>query len=157
MDITNVVVSIATPVDTAYLLDLGRRTTMTSISEQRPVELHLAQLAYTRMLDYVFSQKPVVFMATTAGKNVGFLLYVDFLPDDVTGQEQAFVAYMAVEPIAQRQGIGRKLLAAAEEYARSKGLPAIALMVTEQNLAARGVYEAAGYTTERRLLCKPLG
>jgi len=30
------------------------------------------------------------------------------------------------------------------------------LMVTEDNAAARAVYERAGYLTERRLLCKPL-
>jgi ribosomal protein S18 acetylase RimI-like enzyme len=29
-------------------------------------------------------------------------------------------------------------------------------MVTEENDAARRLYERAGYRTERRLLCKPL-
>jgi hypothetical protein len=32
----------------------------------------------------------------------------------------------------------------------------MALMVTEDNLAARELYAQAGYATERRLLCKAL-
>ena len=32
----------------------------------------------------------------------------------------------------------------------------MALMVTEENAAARALYERAGYRTERRLLCKTL-
>jgi hypothetical protein len=32
----------------------------------------------------------------------------------------------------------------------------MALMVTEDNGAARELYAQAGYVTERRLLCKPL-
>jgi ribosomal protein S18 acetylase RimI-like enzyme len=32
----------------------------------------------------------------------------------------------------------------------------MALMVTEENAAARRLYERAGYRTERRLLCKAL-
>jgi ribosomal protein S18 acetylase RimI-like enzyme len=32
----------------------------------------------------------------------------------------------------------------------------MSLMVTDENAAARALYERAGYVTERRLLCKPL-
>jgi ribosomal protein S18 acetylase RimI-like enzyme len=32
----------------------------------------------------------------------------------------------------------------------------MALMVTEENEAARRLYKSRGYRTERRLLCKPL-
>ncbi len=81
---------------------------------------------------------------------------LDDLPDDVTGDVQAFVAYMAVEPELRGRGIGAALLAAAEDEARKRGLSYIALMVTEENRAARDLYERAGYVTERRLLCKIL-
>jgi len=69
---------------------------------------------------------------------------------------QGFIAYMAVEPDARRLGIGVQLLEAAENAARVRGLPHMALMVTEDNDAARELYAQAGYVTERRLLCKPL-
>jgi ribosomal protein S18 acetylase RimI-like enzyme len=53
-------------------------------------------------------------------------------------------------------GIAAHLLAAAEDEARVRGLEYLALMVTEENAAARELYAQAGYVTERRLLCKPL-
>ncbi|MHB8357563.1 MAG: GNAT family N-acetyltransferase [Vulcanimicrobiaceae bacterium] len=45
---------------------------------------------------------------------------------------------------------------AAEDEARRRGLPYMGLMVTEDNAAARALYDSAGYLTERRLLCKRL-
>jgi ribosomal protein S18 acetylase RimI-like enzyme len=69
---------------------------------------------------------------------------------------QGFIAYMAVEAHARRQGVGAHLLAAAEDAARVRGLPYLALMVTEDNESARELYAQAGFMTERRLLCKPL-
>ncbi len=142
--------------DMDFIIDLGKRTVETSISTARPAALHEAQTAYLRMLDFAFSKVPVLFIATYEGRSLGFVLYVDFLPDDVTGADQAFVAYMAVEEDARGLGIGRRLLAAVEERARAQGLANVALMVTEDNVAARAVYEQAGYATERRLLCKRL-
>jgi ribosomal protein S18 acetylase RimI-like enzyme len=78
------------------------------------------------------------------------------MPDEVTRMPQGFIAYMAVEPSARRYGIGSRLLSAAENEARRRGLPYMGLMVTDDNAAAREMYERAGYLTERRLLCKPL-
>ena len=81
---------------------------------------------------------------------------LDTLDDEVSGLPQGFIAYMAVEPSARRTGVARALLAAAEARARERGLPHIALMVTEDNAPARELYAQAGYRTERRLLCKTL-
>jgi ribosomal protein S18 acetylase RimI-like enzyme len=78
------------------------------------------------------------------------------LPDEVTLEPQAFIAYMAVEPHARRQGVAAALLAGAEAAARERGRTHVALMVTEENDAARELYAQAGYFTERRLLCKIL-
>ena len=57
---------------------------------------------------------------------------------------------------ARRHGVAKHLLAAAEDAARAKRLPFVALMVTEDNAAARELYAQAGYVTERRLMCKAL-
>ena len=85
------------------------------------------------------------------------MLLLDDLPDDVTAMPQGFVAYMAVEPVARGgAGIGTALLTAAEDEARRRGLPYMALMVTDENAPARALYDRAGYVTERRLLCKAL-
>ena len=49
-----------------------------------------------------------------------------------------------------------RLLAGIEERARGRGLPYLSLMVTEDNTAARGLYAASGFITERRMMSKAL-
>jgi ribosomal protein S18 acetylase RimI-like enzyme len=63
---------------------------------------------------------------------------------------------MAVEPSHARRGIGRALLDAVEALARERGIPHLSLMVTDENAAARALYDRAGFATERRLLTKAL-
>ena len=111
---------------------------------------------FDRLIRIVDRHDHVALIAQDAGEPVGFLLMVQSLPDEVTGQDQAFVAYMAVERNRRGGGIGAALLSAAEDEARKRGLPYIALMVTEENASARALYDRAGYMTERRLLCKML-
>ncbi|PZR57448.1 MAG: hypothetical protein DLM50_05585 [Candidatus Meridianibacter frigidus] len=111
---------------------------------------------FERLLTFVEDQPGRQLIAERDGQRVGFLLVIDSMPDEITLLPQAFVAFMAVEPSARRLGIARELLASAEEYARERGSPYMALMVTEENDAARNLYQAAGYFTERRLLCKIL-
>jgi ribosomal protein S18 acetylase RimI-like enzyme len=112
--------------------------------------------SFERLLEIVERESHVALIAEEDERALGFLLMLDRMPDEVTGEAQAFVAYMAVEPSKRRNGIGRALLTAAEDEARRLGLPYITLMVTEENAAARALYEGAGFGTERRLLCKPL-
>lgn len=142
--------------DRAFILDLGGRTVMDSVSSLRDAMPSMARVSFERLLEFVYSQPRVVLIAEEAGKPLGFLLLLDGLPDEVTLAPQAFVAYMAVEPDARRRGIGAALLGEAERIARERNLPHIAMMVTEENTAARQVYERAGFVTERRLMCKPL-
>ena len=142
--------------DEAFIAELGRRSVGSSVSSMRPAPASVAESAYDRLLETVAAQSHVTFIAEYDGAPAGFALLVDDLPDDVTGLPQAFLAYMAVEPELRHRGIGTALLRAAEDEARQRGLPYIALMVTEQNEAARLLYERAGYATERRLLCKAL-
>ncbi|MBV9104022.1 MAG: GNAT family N-acetyltransferase [Candidatus Eremiobacteraeota bacterium] len=142
--------------DREFLWDLGRRTVAKSISELRPAPLVLAQTCYERLLEFVEAQSHVVLVAERRSQRIGFLLLLDALPDEVTGLPQGFIAYMAVEPRARQTGVGAALLRSAEAIARKRGLPFMAMMVTEDNGAARALYARAGYTTERRLLCKPL-
>lgn len=145
-----------TPADRRFIEDLAERTVMTSVSPMRhPAEL-MVRLALSRLLDIVETQSHVTLVAENDGKPSGFLLMLDDLPDEVTTTPQGFIAYMAVEPELQGGGIGKKLLEAGEHEAKRRGLPYMALMVTEENTAARSLYESAGYFTERRLLCKPL-
>ncbi|HEY2554875.1 MAG TPA: GNAT family N-acetyltransferase [Candidatus Cybelea sp.] len=142
--------------DRNFIKALGRRSVMSSVGGLRPATESAAITAFERLVDLIDSQSHVALIAQDRERRVGFLLLLDRLPDEVTLLDQAFVAYMAVEPDVRRNGVGAALLAAAEGEARKRGLPHVALMVTEENEAARVLYERAGYRTERRLLCKPL-
>lgn len=129
---------------------------MTSVGSVRPAAEPAVRAAFDRLCEIVEEQSHVALIAEEDGRRIGFLLLLDGLPDEVTSLPQAFVAYMAVEPRDRRRGAGAALLAAAEDEAKRRGLPYMALMVTEENEAARRLYERSAYRTERRLLCKPL-
>jgi ribosomal protein S18 acetylase RimI-like enzyme len=142
--------------DRAFVIDLGRRVSPTSVSSQRVALAPLVEGAYERLVEFVLAREHDVFVAEVNGVPAGFALLIYDLPDEITNAEQAFIAYMAVEEAHRRRGIGRALLARVEEAARRRGLPHLSLMVTEDNEPARELYRAAGFTTERRMLTKTL-
>lgn len=142
--------------DRNFVRMLGRRSAVSSVSTLRPASEVVLADAFERLFDIVERQSHVTFIACAGEERVGFLLMLDRLPDEVTLRDQAFIAYMAVEPGWQAKGVGSALLSAAENEARHRRLPHVTLMVSEENDAARRLYERAGYHTERRLMCKPL-
>ena len=142
--------------DRAFVVDLGRRVSPTSVSSMRIALPPLVEGAYERLVEYVLAREHEILIAETGGAAAGFALLIYDLPDEITLTEQTIIAYMSVEPARQRHGIGRALLGSIEDHARRRGLPYLSLMVTEENTAARELYAAAGFTTERRMLTKPL-
>jgi ribosomal protein S18 acetylase RimI-like enzyme len=144
------------PEDFDWVRDLGHRTMLSSVSGLRDAEPARVAESFDRLLDFAFGHSHVLLVARDPMERLGFVLFLDQLPDEVTGLPQAFVAYAAVEPHARRREIGRGLFVAAEAEARKRGLPYMSFMVTEENVAARELYAQLGYQTERRQLCKRL-
>ncbi len=58
---------------------------------------------------------------------------------------RGWVYYLAVDPALQKSGIGKAMLAAAEQWLRARGAPKLLLMVAEENAAAFGFYKAMGF------------
>ena len=58
---------------------------------------------------------------------------------------RGWVYYLAVSEARRRQGRGRALMAAAEEWLRGQGAVKIQLMVRNENTSVLEFYEAAGY------------
>lgn len=58
---------------------------------------------------------------------------------------RAWVYYLAVAPDRRTAGLGRAMMAAAEDWLRAKGAPRLNLMVRADNAEARGFYESLGY------------
>ena len=146
----------ATAHDRAFIESLGKRTVMDSVSALRHPNPEDVIENFARLLRIIDRRDNLTLVAEVDGKAAGFLIMLDSLPDEVTGGDQAFIAYMAVEREHRGSGVGAKLLDRAEHEARAMGAPYISLMVTEENEPARVLYEHAGYLTERRLLCKTL-
>ena len=61
-----------------------------------------------------------------------------------------WVHNVAIDPAVQGQGLGRRLLAFAEDEARRLGLPAIGLLTNERYLANIAMYERYGYRETHR-------
>jgi len=58
----------------------------------------------------------------------------------------AHLSAIAVGPAARGCGIGRQLLEAAEDGAREQGAISMSLLTAKSNVAARALFESAGYS-----------
>ena len=62
---------------------------------------------------------------------------------------RGWIDYLAVEPAYRRNGLGRGLMAAAEDWLRSVGAPKLQLMIRDDNEAALGFYETLGLERQK--------
>jgi ribosomal protein S18 acetylase RimI-like enzyme len=69
-----------------------------------------------------------------------------FRPSLYTGALDAYLEELYVVPDLRGQGLGRALLEAAMDYARQRGAAHIDLGTSEDDVAARALYESAGFT-----------
>jgi ribosomal protein S18 acetylase RimI-like enzyme len=69
-----------------------------------------------------------------------------FRPSLYTGALDAYLEELYVVPERRGQGLGRALLEAAMEHARERGAAHIDLGTSENDAAARALYESAGFT-----------
>ena len=97
-----------------------------------------------------FTGENLVLGVRDAGALVGFCWCVFFDPG--TGYE-AEVAEVYVDPAHRRQGIARRLVTAAVEIFRSRGVTFAAVWTHPDNEAALGLYRSAGFAaTEQTVL-----
>lgn len=73
-----------------------------------------------------------------------------------TGEREGYVGELVVARERRKRGIGRSLMAAAEDWARRRQLTRISLETGSQNTAARAIYEDLGYLAEQVTLSKSL-
>ena len=69
-----------------------------------------------------------------------------FRPSLYTGALDAYLEELYVVPHRRGQGLGRALLEAAMEHARERGAARIDLNTSVSDVAARALYESAGFT-----------
>ncbi len=86
----------------------------------------------------------------TLTRNLGFprALWATTLlsyPRYSSTSSEAYIERLVVSPDFRRQGMARRLLSAAEDFARDTGKTSVGLHVSGNNLAALRLYEGEGY------------
>ena len=76
--------------------------------------------------------------------------------NDSTGQLEALLLNQYVTDGYRGQGLGRRLMETAEEWARGQGLPRISLAVGVGNTIGQRLYESLGYQAETLRMSKKL-
>ena len=76
--------------------------------------------------------------------------------NDSTGQLEASLLSQYVAEAYRGQGLGRRLMEAAENWARRQGLPHISLSVGVRNTLGQRLYKSLGYQVETVRMCKRL-
>lgn len=93
------------------------------------------------------SDGTTVLVATDRGVVVGSVTVVDARSEhfEHRGHGDGGFRMLAVSPGAQRRGVGRELLAAVLDHARSRGWRRLAITTMEWMPVAHRMYEAAGF------------
>lgn len=153
---TPVAIRSATPADRGFLSSLAERLA----DFDRPAWRSHADIAdgdRRALLEALDDPRPgtELFIAEYGNQPAGCLLMWT-LEDYFSQQWHAHVSVIAVTKAAEGHGVGRALLAYAEEWARERGHTSITLSVFEGNRRAQALYERVGYAVEMRRMFKPL-
>jgi ribosomal protein S18 acetylase RimI-like enzyme len=147
----------ARPDDTAFIDALGLATALDTVSPVRAMTEKTAEASLRRLTAFCRERSgTVTLVAEQDGERAGFCILLTDVPDDITQQPQAFIAYLAVRAQDRGRGAGRALLREAIAEGERRGLPHISLMVSAQNDAARALYESEHFMPERVLMNRPL-
>ena len=82
-------------------------------------------------------------------------LWLSQAVDQRTGESQAYVFLVHVDPNHRRKGIGTGLMQQAHHWARQNGYHTVSLQVFTTNQAALGMYQKLGYTPQAIWLTRP--
>lgn len=99
-------------------------------------------------LEQLDPRRECAWVAELDGRPAGCVFLVQ-ARDEATGAADPGVAQLRmllVEPWARGHGLGKRLSAECERFARAAGYTRMRLWTNSLLLAARGIYQAAGYT-----------
>lgn len=149
----------AVPEDVDEIIELASEMAKCSRSPFRPVDE--AKIIADRRADLqtlytlIHNKDFGAFVARDhRGRLIGHVLVKTGLIDFLTGEEQAWIFDIAVQPKHWGSGISKKLLHTAEVFARERGIRYMGLTVTVSNRRALCFYQHAGYQEERFQMVK---
>ena len=100
------------------------------------------------MSDYeraLASPASIIFVLEAAGDIIGSVMVGD-------DGHRGWIYYLAVDPARRKAGLARQLIAAAEDWASSRGIRKLQLMIRPSNETVRDVYARTGYSETPRLV-----
>ena len=65
---------------------------------------------------------------------------------------RSWLYYLAVAPERRRQGLGRRMVAEAEAWLATRGVPKVELMIRDTNSEVAAFYARLGYIQEPRIV-----
>ena len=147
--------------DLPAIIDLAVELIDNSISILREAPMTLLKELRRKDLQTLYhllkQPRAGIFLAETPKQK--FLGHVIVLSDQTeapTGEMQGWIFDLSVIPEYWGTGLAQKLMEAAENFVKERGLKYIGLSVTTSNLRAVKFYENQGYTEERKRMLKVL-
>jgi ribosomal protein S18 acetylase RimI-like enzyme len=157
-DETSLTIRPAGAADRAFILGLAERFVAFDLPPWRDHDETAAGVC--RDIERHLGDRPETshfFVAETGdGARAGFL-HVQSTIDFFTGAPNCHVSDLAVAPGLDGHGIGSRLLAFAEAFAKGRGCRFVTLSVFPANARARALYERHGYGIELLRMAKAVG
>ena len=110
-------------------------------------------------LEVLANPNKMLIVAEVDGRVAGQILIIDSVSvDDPIHRPRRYLEIDELAVLAEyrRQGIGRRLMQAAEQFAADRGIPTVELSVWEANSQAFSFYQSLDYRTVRRRLARDL-
>jgi ribosomal protein S18 acetylase RimI-like enzyme len=150
----------ATRADVPAIIDLAVEMVAHSVSPHRDVDLEQVR-GFRRndlqtLYEVIGQAHAGVFVAEDARGFAGHVLVLTGQHESSTGEPQGWVFDLSVRRDCWSRGVGRMLMARAEQFVRDRGLRYLGLGVTVSNARAVRFYESLGFLEERRQFIKRL-
>jgi GNAT superfamily N-acetyltransferase len=134
--------------DAPVIRSLADRLPAFGPSTREPAEI--AARERTALEEALSQSSPgsAVLVAEQPTRGVVGVILLDSRRDYFTNEAHGHVSILAVSREAEGQGVGRALLQAADDWARSKHFAKLTLAVFAENRRAKEVYERQGWRAE---------
>lgn len=157
MDVMPVEIRVATPLDETEILALVPRLVEFGAPAWRDPKrmTEVDQGKIREALDDPAAGGHVILVACANGAIAGFI-HLHALMDHYAETPHGHISDLVVHPRHEGRGIGRRLMDAAEEWAKAHGYRWLTISVFLANSRAKEMYERAGFGADILRLVKPL-